>query len=279
MSNNINSIQFNIQQHNKIAGNYYKRHPEIYNEFEQKRVNDLISYCIWVLDKSQSCNVLDYWSWTWNLTNHFLKLWCNVTALDISQKSLDILSEKYDWSDYSSCLTTVLFDWVISNIPSNTFDCIATYSVLHHVPDYFDAIKEMMRLTKPGWLLVIDHEASQWFWNQSKELKEFYGYKNTIVNKLRKVLYSNEIITTDFWKWIFIRAFIDHRRRNEWDIHVFKDDHIERDTIITFFKEKNRNILKDEKYLLYDEFVAKEVYQKYSKICDDMRCIVFQKPL
>ena len=61
----------------------------------------------------------------------------------------------------------------LSNIDDNHLDLVAVYSVLHHVPDYLKIIEEMIRVSKPGGVLYIDHEVSPSYWNQSKEYKDF----------------------------------------------------------------------------------------------------------
>ncbi len=46
----------------------------------------------------------------------------------------------------------------ITNVdfPSNMFDVIFIFTVLHHVPDYPKALKEINRILKPGGFLLID---------------------------------------------------------------------------------------------------------------------------
>lgn len=41
---------------------------------------------------------------------------------------------------------------------------VATYSVLHHVPDYLKIVDEFVRVLKPGGVIYIDHEVSPSYW-------------------------------------------------------------------------------------------------------------------
>lgn len=50
---------------------------------------------------------------------------------------------------------------------------VATYSVLHHIPDYLGVIKELIRVTKPGGIIYIDHEVNEQYWEKSAVYNEF----------------------------------------------------------------------------------------------------------
>ena len=54
-----------------------------------------------------------------------------------------------------------------------SYDMVATYSVLHHVPDYLRIVEEMARVLKPGGILYLDHEASDSYWEGDKVYDEF----------------------------------------------------------------------------------------------------------
>ena len=42
--------------------------------------------------------------------------------------------------------------------PDRHFGFAATYSVLHHIPDYLEAVRELARVVDVGGVLYIDHE-------------------------------------------------------------------------------------------------------------------------
>ncbi|USN54842.1 MAG: methyltransferase domain-containing protein [Candidatus Peribacteria bacterium] len=47
-------------------------------------------------------------------------------------------------------METLWFDGNKVDLPDASFEIIATYSVLHHIPDYVSALNEMCRLVKSG---------------------------------------------------------------------------------------------------------------------------------
>lgn len=269
-------IAFNISTHDKVAQKYNSRHPEIYNQHEQERLSEVIRKLCSEFSDWSSIQVLDYWAGTWNLSRHFLQHWCRVTALDISQKSLDVLQETI-W-EHEQNLETLWFDGNKVDLPDASFEIIATYSVLHHIPDYVSALNEMCRLVKSGWYVYLEHEANQYKWQPWPELQAYYQEKNKLVRKLKKIFSSREFLELDFWKWVFIRACKNPRYRNEWDIHVFADDHIDRELITELFVGNGFEVYWSEDYLLYDPYVGDTIYQTYASQVSDTRWMIFRKP-
>ena len=260
--------------HDKLSNKYNKRHVEIYNLYEQERLSKTIKKVL-KYGKWKDSSVLDFWAWTWNLTHFFLENLCYVTALDISTNSLKTLSTNY--KEHKQKLTTKVFNG--ENIPfkDQTFDIIATYSVLHHIPDYLSAIKEMIRVIKKWWILYIDHEANKNKRHKPKDLKKHYINTNKLSQKLKQIFNTWEFFEFDFWKWVFIRLFINKRFRNEWDIHVFVDDHIERDKIKLVLKNNWMEIIEDKDYLLYNKNISIEEHNQVKDKINDTKYIVAKK--
>ena len=81
-----NDLEWNIKTHNKIAKKYEKIHGEIYNEVEQKRLRNQLSFAISnVQTDGDEKLVLDFGCGSGNLTHHLSSLGYNVLASDISQ--------------------------------------------------------------------------------------------------------------------------------------------------------------------------------------------------
>jgi SAM-dependent methyltransferase len=85
------------------------------------------------------------------LTIPMLRRGCQVTATDISQGELDILSENARLLGVTSGLhalqgqpASLPEDW------RDAFDCAVTSSVLHHIEDPYDFVRRMTRFVKPG---------------------------------------------------------------------------------------------------------------------------------
>jgi 2-polyprenyl-3-methyl-5-hydroxy-6-metoxy-1,4-benzoquinol methylase len=133
MNNNKSELDWNIRTHDRLARDYEKMHGEIYNEIEQNRLRVQLSNAIsQIRTNSTERNVLDYGCGAGNLTNHLSSLGCMVIAADVSEGFLDLISSKVN---ETSVKTIKLNGIDLSNIQSESVDMVATYSVLHHVPD------------------------------------------------------------------------------------------------------------------------------------------------
>lgn len=268
-------IKHNKVAHDKMAKKYNLKHTEIYNEYEQNRLCELIKEIIKISWKNNT-KVLDVWAWTWNVTNFFLQNNCNTTASDVSQKSLELLKERF--IKYSDDLETKLI--LNENLPfkDNTFDIIATYSVLHHIPDYLITVKEMIRVTKSWWLIFIDHEANDNNYNPDKYLSEYNKIvKQTRFEHIKKLFKTWELFSFIFLKTIFIKLFINKRYEREWDIHVWKDDHIEWDKIKKIILDNSCEIIEEKDYLWYIPKISLENFQKYASKCNNTKYLIFRK--
>ena len=144
----------NIAIHDRIAKRYDRIHGEIFNDVEQSRLRADVKHAVDSIS-SGSLNALDFGCGSGNLTRHLLENGCSVTSADVSQGFLDLVQSRYPTVD-----THRLNGIDLSEIATSTFDIVATYSVLHHVPDYLAAVREMARVCKPGGVLYLDHEPS-----------------------------------------------------------------------------------------------------------------------
>ena len=154
---------------------------------------------------------------------------------------------------------------------------MATYSVLHHIPDYISAIKEMIRVTKPGGLIYIDHEANENRWHPDAVLAEYNAkIKQTKTERINFILRTGELFTWDFIKTVFIKLFINKKYQREGDIHVFPEDHIEWDKIFHAVSPAVE-IIKNIDYLMYQPKATIDDYNNYARQCTDTKCVIFRK--
>ena len=269
-------IERNKKIHNSISIIYDKKHTQIYNEIEQHRLNETIQQLLTILGTNDEIKVLDFGAGTGNLALKFLALGCSVVAADVSEESLSLLLNKA--KKYKEKIkTTTLSDLKIP-FSNNYFDIVATYSVLHHIPDYLSIIQEMIRITKPNGLIFIDHEANENRWNPDKNLAEYYQVtKLTLFKHLKQLLETKELFTYAFLKTVFIKLFINSRYEREGDIHVWHDDHIEWDKIITLLNENNFELVVNNDFLLYNPNAGVELYEQYKLKCTDTKYIIARK--
>lgn len=267
-----NNITRNIQAHDKIFRVYNLKHSEIYNSFEQNRIDNLISG---IIKKRKNLKVLDVGAGTGNLSLKFLNRGCEVTASDVSINSLNLLREL---SNNNPKLRLAIIKDEKLPFQNNQFDIVCTYSVLHHIHDYFFTVKEMIRVCKPGGLIYIDHEANKNRYFPNEMLREYQKLtKQTFLEHIKKLYKTRELFLFSFWKGAVIKIFIDPRFQREGDIHVWKDDYIEWDKIKRIIKQEGCKIIEEKDYLMYKPKISLEVYDRYKDNCNDTKYIIFEK--
>ena len=117
----------------------------------------------------------------------------------------------------------------LDGIEDNSVDFIATYSVLHHIPEYLATIQEMIRVCAPGGVIYIDHEQNNEYWLHKSEYLEFKR-KAQKINLKKFFVLSNYIGK--------VKRIFNPKYANEGDIHVWDDDHIEWDIIDKIMSKK-----------------------------------------
>jgi len=161
----------------------------------------------------------------------------------------------------------------LSEISDNFFDFSAAYSVLHHIVDYLSIVRELIRVTKPGGIIYLDHERSEASWNGCHEYREFLRQvkRHCLFNRdsLRKYL-----IFSNYFDNI-IRLAKPHYQR-EGDIHVWPDDHIEWGKIEEVFAGQGCGIVLKEEYLLNRSY-PQNVYDRFKDKCSDYCLMVARK--
>ena len=152
-------------------------------------------------------------------------------------------------------------------LPSNSYDLVCLYSVLHHVPDYLALLVELDRVCKPGGIIYIDHENSPMYWERQSEFKTIYkGISKIDWRKFTKA--SNYIHK---FKSLFI-----HRYSNEGDIHVWPDDHIEWHEIDRVLGSFGYKKAFESEFLLYRRNYIEDKYNEVDASYCDTRCTAYK---
>ena len=280
MKNNISKelslLARNSRAHDHIAKQYDHKHDEIYNPIEQARLEQILGQVIAETGVPQP-HILDMGAGTGNITIKLIQRNCRVTAIDVSRGSLDVLRSKVG---PDARLETVHLDSPTLPFPDASFDAATIYSVLHHIPDYLGAIREMIRILRPGGLIYIDHETSPSAWEPDTNLAAYQTLcKLGIREHILMLIKTKEFFTLDFWKSAFIKLFVNSRFQREGDIHVWPDDHIEWLRIYSIFAESGVTLKKQVDYLCYQPRGGKKAYDYYHSLCSDTRFVLGRKKI
>jgi len=224
---------------------------------------------------------LDFGCGSGNLTRHLVELGVYTIAADVSAKFLKLVEQKF--AQTSMVKTLKLNGRDLANMPSESLDLVATYSVLHHIPDYLGIIKEFFRVLRKGGILYLDHEVNPNYWQKPPLYQEF----------LHKVqLQSPQPAPARNWQRFFKLSTYRRKIKNvrmqiclklnprysiEGDIHVWENDHIEWDKIEHQLREQGCEIILQEDYLLYKRDYPRAIYEEYKDTCHDIRVLAARK--
>ena len=240
----------NVAIHDRVARRYDAIHGEIFNDIEQSRLAHVLGRAADAVENGRDpIEALDFGCGSGNLSRHLLALGMKVTAADVSRGFLDLVASRYP---------QVITHWMeggsTEGLGDDRFDLVATYSVLHHIPDYLDASAELARICRPGGVVLIEHEPSEGYWRGDPEYARFR--KEALRFDWRKYL-------TPANYWHRLQRLFDPRHSNEGDIHVWPDDHVEWPKIKELMATRGFEVVLEEDYLLARKLYRPEVYRRY----------------
>ncbi len=261
-------IERNIRVHNRMARQYEAVHGEIFNDVEQARLVAALERARDAIRRgSRDFHALDFGCGSGNLSRHLLDLGLRVTSADVSSGFLDLVKSRYA----SDRLATLLLDGRgLENVPDESYDLVATYSVLHHIPDYLAIIEEFARVCTKGGVILLDHELNERHWQPSAIHRRFRSEVNAPQRWWTKYLRPSNYVNR------IVRLF-NPRYSREGDIHVWPDDHIEWAEIIDTLSRSGCEIVVDQDYLLYDKRYPMDLYSKYAENITDMKLVIARK--
>jgi ubiquinone/menaquinone biosynthesis C-methylase UbiE len=267
-------LERNAIAHDQMAGSYDDKHVEIFNSLEQERLRNTVAEVL-SLARIPTPEMLDVGAGTGNLSLRFLAAGCRVCAADVSARSLEQLMRK---APHGSPISTSLLTDDRLPFAAASFDIVGTYSVLHHIPDYLLAVREMVRVLRPGGLLYIDHEFSDRSWQSDPALEEYRALtKLPLSEHLWHLVRTGEAFTPAFAKTVFMKAFVNRRYEREGDIHVWPDDHIEWSRIGAVLSEAGASVVRSQEYLHYRPRGGQALYDRYRDRCSDLQYVIARK--
>ncbi len=254
------------------AAVYESAHGDIFNPVEQRRLRGMLREALEAVQtEAKPVKALDFGCGSGNLTQHLIDLGAATTSADLSEDFLKDIRRKFSGSALSETLQLNGKD--LSNVPDACFDLVATYSVLHHVPDYLTIVQEMCRIIKPGGVLYVDHEVTDTYYERPPAYTEFLQKARPPVNWRR---WFSLILDVRGYRHL-LRRLWNPRYKREGDIHVWPDDRIEWNKIEDIVAAQGFEIVTKQDYLLYKAIYDPEVYNVFKDRCTDERVLIARR--
>jgi SAM-dependent methyltransferase len=268
-------IERSIRRYRRAHSRYEARHPEIFNDVEQARLRAALERAC---GDAPGGRALDFGCGSGNVTARLLELGMDVTAADLSPEFLQDVERRY------GVPTLRLNGRDLAGVPDGSFDLVAAYSVLHHIPDYLAAVRELARVTAPGGIVYLDHEANEGFWAP-----------DGCAHHLRIEWQERRLTAPGFWnperrRWqrylmpskyaLGVRLLFDpdYLFGVEGDIHVWAEDRIEWDRIVEALEESGCAVAWREQYLNYNPEYPEDLYEAYrDRGCSDMTALAARR--
>ena len=102
------------------------------------------------------------------------KLGLKVTGIDVDPEQIEVARER---SKETAKVRFLTADGSKLPFDDNEFDFVATHMVTHHIPDWQNALHQMLRVLKPnGHLLYKDFALPKWVASLGKKISKSLGY-------------------------------------------------------------------------------------------------------
>ncbi len=272
----LSPVDANIAAYAKSAATYDQHHPEIFNRHEQTRLHLVLGRARDAI-RSGGVDALDYGCGTGNLTQHLLELGLRVTAADVTPQFLDIVRQRFGIE------TIELVGGDVNCVPPNSLDLIATYSVLHHIPDYLPAVRQLVGRLKPGGVLVIEHERHA---NHYFPTDELAAFRREMEASRPKRLWEPE---RNRWQYLLRAAASPRRHVARWerwrgragdiDIHVHQHDHIEWDRVIDALADAGAEVIERNDHLMFHDDYDEQIWQRWRHRAVDQSGVIARRAL
>jgi ubiquinone/menaquinone biosynthesis C-methylase UbiE len=102
------------------------------------------------------------------------KLGLKVTGIDVDAEQIEAAHARIEETPNVRFLTA---DGTKLPFADNEFDFVATHLVTHHIPDWQNALQQMLRVLKPnGYFIYKDFALPRWVASLGKKLSESLGH-------------------------------------------------------------------------------------------------------
>ena len=163
---------------------------EVYNGQREEIESVEYSYRLHEYKNFKDKKVLDVGCGNGYVLSKYATEGAEVFGVDITQASVDLCNKRFGYLGLKGHFQVA--DAQAIPFPDDTFDCVCSMGVLHHVPDTQKAINEIYRVLKPGGRLIVmfyhrnsakyklKYRVFSWFSGKSMEqlVNEFDGVGN-----------------------------------------------------------------------------------------------------
>jgi ubiquinone/menaquinone biosynthesis C-methylase UbiE len=102
------------------------------------------------------------------------KLGLKVTGIDVDPEQIEAARAR---SEQHTNIRFLTADGTKLSFDDNEFDFVATHMVTHHIPDWQNALQQMLRVLKPsGYLIYKDFALPKWLASIGKKISKSLGY-------------------------------------------------------------------------------------------------------
>lgn len=268
-------VERSVRRYRRAHRRYDRVHPEIFNPVEQERLRNALGRAA---AEAPGRRALDFGCGSGNVTAHLLEQGMEVTAADVSVEFLRLAARRY------GVPTLRLNGRDLVGLADGSFDLVAAYSVLHHVPDYLFAVRELARVVRPGGIVYLDHEANDGFWAPdgcAHHLRLDWQARRLgrpgLWNPERR-RWQRYLMPSKYLLGVRLKLDPDYLFGSEGDIHVWAEDRIEWDRVIETLAEAGCSVAWREDYLNYNPEYPDDLYRAYrDRGCTDMTALAARR--
>ncbi|TMH59536.1 MAG: class I SAM-dependent methyltransferase [Betaproteobacteria bacterium] len=194
-------IEANIQVHTRMAESYNRNEPH-YRPENRAKVRARLEE---MRRRFGGARLLDLGCGTGFIIDLAKELFDTIDGVDITQAMLDRVDLSSGNVRLHRCVAEAL------PFADATFDVVSAYAFVHHLKDYSMALREALRVLKPGGGVYIDLEPNRLFWQAMVRLEQDAGaspYSEIVLREIDAVLHRDDGVQDEFGidKEVFNRA-------------------------------------------------------------------------
>jgi ubiquinone/menaquinone biosynthesis C-methylase UbiE len=194
-------IEANIQVHTRMADSYNRNEPH-YRPENRAKVRGRLEE---MRRRFGGARLLDLGCGTGFIIDLAKELFDAIDGVDITQAMLDRVDLSSGNVRLHRCVAEAL------PFADATFDVVSAYAFVHHLKDYSKALREALRVLKPGGGFYIDLEPNRLFWQAMVRLEQGAGaspYSDIVLREIDAVLHRDDGVQDEFGidKEVFNRA-------------------------------------------------------------------------